>query len=434
MSVGASADGSPWRVPVARGPVVGAWNPPGSKSLTQRWMLLAALAQGTSRIENALRSDDIEALAEGLVTLGAELRWIDATTLQVRGVGGRFPCGGMLHAREGGTPARFLMTAAAMSEQPSVVDGSTRLRERPMRDGAELLRAMGAEVRRLQHGELPLAIEPGRAFRRGGEFEVDRPASSQCISAAALVAPWLERGLRLRVRGGAPSGSYVALTLQCLRQVGVPCGWDGERLTVSAAPVRAFEVRVEPDASSAAYGLALAAVIPGSRVHVPGLRADSAQPDVAVWRALRSLGAHDAGTPDAVGLAADGAGGTRELDASDWPDGSLAIMAAASAWAGPVRILGLGTLAGKESDRIEAMGAWLAASGATVERGVDWVRIGGPWSHRNLVTVHTCRDHRVAMSAAVVGSARGGIDVLDPRCVEKSWPGFWGAWADLVAS
>lgn len=395
--------------------------------------MLAALADGTSVIENALRSDDVEALTLGLRTLGAGVRWSGPAELEVRGVAGRFPGGGLLDAREGGTPARFLMAAAALAGRPCVLDGSARLRKRPMRDGVELLAALGCSVRRRGDSELPLEIMPSVALV-GGVMTMQRPASSQFISALALLAPWMRDGLDLHLEGGVPSGSYVSLTVQCLRRRGVAVTWDpaGGRLCVQPGPLKSFTVRVEPDASSAAYGWAVAALVPGSRVEVPGLPVDSAQPDMAVRSALLELGATEAGSAQAAGVAHAGplAGGT--LDAHAWPDGSLALMAVAAAGSAVLRIEGLATLAGKESDRIATMQAWLAQAGARVQRGADWIAVQGPSMSGGAVDVDTQRDHRIAMSAAVLGAVRAGVTVLDPGCVRKSWPGFWTDWARLL--
>jgi 3-phosphoshikimate 1-carboxyvinyltransferase len=420
-------------VPLAAGPVVGTLQPPGSKSLTQRWLLLAALADGTSMIENALRSDDVEALTLGLRTLGAGVRWSGPAELEVRGVGGRFPGGGLLDAREGGTPARFLMAAAAMASRSCVLDGSARLRKRPMRDGVDLLGSLGCSIRRRGDGELPLEITPSPVLA-GGAITMRRPASSQFVSAVALLAPWMRDGLDLQVEGGVPSDSYVSLTVQCLRRLGVPVTWDpaNARLRVPPGPLKSFTVRVEPDASSAAYGWAVAALVPGSRVEVPGLPVDSAQPDMAVRSALLALGAAEAGSSEASGVAHAGplAGGV--LDAHAWPDGSMAMMAVAAVGHEVLRIEGLATLAAKESDRIEAMAVWLMQAGARVQRGTDWIGVQGPLHAAGAVEVHTQRDHRIAMCAAVLGAVRPGVTVLDPGCVRKSWPGFWTDWSRLL--
>lgn len=420
-------------VPTAGGPIVGVAEPPGSKSLTQRWLMLAALAEGTSVIENALRADDVEALTAGLRTLGARIHWSGPNELEVQGVAGRFPGGGRLDAREGGTPARFLMAAAALAAKPCTLDGSPRLRRRPMADGELLLTSLGCAVRRSGDEALPLEIRPSGAPPAGGRIRISRPASSQFVSAIALIAPWLPSGVHLDCEGGSPSDAYVALTVQCLQHLGVDAAWDGASgtLRVGRGPLKAFRVRVEPDASSAAYAWALGAVVPGSRVAVRGLSPESLQPDLAVWRALQDLGAEGFVADGATGIAHRRLHGPVELDASAWPDGSMAVMAAAAAGC-EVTLRGLSTLAGKESDRIQAMHAWLEAAGVDVRSGSDWITVHGPPSHRGAVRVETMRDHRVAMSAAVLGAARGGVEVLDPACVSKSWPDFWSEWARLL--
>ncbi|NBX24567.1 MAG: 3-phosphoshikimate 1-carboxyvinyltransferase [Planctomycetes bacterium] len=419
--------------PRASGPVSGLLEPPGSKSLTQRWLMLAALAEGTSVIENALRADDVEALTAGLRTLGAKVHWSGPNELEVQGVAGRFPGGGRLDAREGGTPARFLMAAASLAARPCTLDGSPRLRRRPMADGEALLAALGCTSRRMGEEGLPLEITPPGGGSMASEVSIARPASSQFVSAMALMAPWLPRGLRLHCQGGSPSDAYVHLTVQCLNRLGAEATWDGGKgeLRVKPSPLGAFRVRVEPDASSAAYAWALAAIVPSSRIAVRGLSPASLQPDMGVWHALQRMGAKGFEEDGAAGIAHGGPKGCVELDASGWPDGSMAVMAAAAA-GGEVTLRGLGTLAGKESDRITAMHAWLDAAGVNVERGQDWIRVHGPAAHADPVRVETHRDHRIAMSAAVLGAVRGGIEVLDPGCVSKSWPDFWTVWGQLL--
>jgi 3-phosphoshikimate 1-carboxyvinyltransferase len=419
--------------PRAAGPVSGTLEPPGSKSLTQRWLLLAALADGTSVIENALRADDVEALTAGLRTLGAKVHWSGPNELEVQGVAGRFPGGGRLDAREGGTPARFLMAAASLAARPCTLDGSTRLRKRPMADGQTLLEALGCRTMRSGPDALPIEITPPGPGNSPGHITIARPASSQFVSAVALIAPWLPAGVRLRCQGGSPSDAYVHLTVQCLNRLGVKAMWDGATgtLSVEPMPLKAFRVRVEPDASSAAYAWALAAVVPGSRIVIAGLGPDSLQPDLGVWRALQRLGAEGFEQEGGAGIAHRTLSGPVELDATLWPDGSMAVMAAAAA-GGDVTLRGLATLAGKESDRIAAMHTWLDSAGVRVEQGPDWIHVRGPAAHADPVRVDTHRDHRIAMSAAVLGAARGGIEVLDPGCVSKSWPDFWSVWGQLL--
>ena len=469
------------RAPRICGPVRGNFSPPGSKSLTQRYMMLAALADGVSTIQNPLDAVDTRALAAGLATLGAQVRWPKNGALEISGVNGIFPSCGILNAVDGGTPARFLMAAACLATGISTLDGSARLRQRPMDDGVDLLNSLGADISRVADTQLPLRITPTEIFRNGGSCSVAALASSQFISALLLIAPWLKRGMQVEFEGAQPSVSYIDLTVDCLRPVGVDVVWNSEQGTIyiPSTHLRKFHVNVEPDASSAAYAMALAAIVPGSEITFANLPRASHQPDMAVFDALIQLGARDCSSEkcSAIGFGKPLNGGV--LDASRWPDGSLAIMAAAAFATASVEIRGLGTLAGKESNRIEAMSQWLRAIGATVESGADWIRIDGRLTHakeislnksntnsvgtfkasldtktnlntvvnenssRNAdtnsqpihaeIVVNPYADHRIAMSAAVAGALRGGISISDPGCVEKSWPSFWNDWHRLLS-
>ena len=199
--------------------------------------------------------------------------------------------------------------------------------------------------------------------------------------------------------------------------------------------------------------MALAAIVPGSEIAFANLPRGSHQPDMAVFHELIALGARDCSSDKcaAIGFGEPLKGGV--LDASRWPDGSLAVMAAAAFANAPILIHGLATLAGKESDRINAMSEWLRAIGAVVESGADWIRIDGRSNgstqiHRNNssvdanansqatpseIVVNPHADHRIAMSAAVAGALRGGVSISDPGCVEKSWPSFWNDWHRLLS-
>jgi len=471
------------RAPRICGPVRGNFSPPGSKSLTQRYMMLAALADGVSTIENPLDAVDTHALAAGLATLGAQVRWPKNGALEIGGVNGIFPSCGILNAIDGGTPARFLMAAACLATGVSTLDGSARLRQRPMQDGVDLLNSLGADVSRVADTQLPLRITPTELFRNGGSCSVAALASSQFISALLLIAPWFKLGMQVRFEGAQPSVSYIDLTVDCLRQVGVDVVWNSDQGTIYIPPTRLkkFHITIEPDASSAAYAMALAAIMPGSEITFANLPRASHQPDMAVFEALIQLGARDCSSEKcaAIGFGKPLTGAI--LDASRWPDGSLAVMAAAAFATAPVEIRGLGTLAGKESNRIEAMSQWLRAIGATVESGADWIRIDGRSTHAKQVSldksnansvgtfkapldtttntnltsvvnenfnaradtnsqaispeivVNPHADHRIAMSAAVAGALRGDISISDPSCVEKSWPLFWNDWHRLLS-
>jgi len=451
----AAQGGDILRAPRACKPVRGIFSPPGSKSLTQRYMMLAALANGVSTIDNPLDSVDTRALAAGLATLGAQVNWSKNGALEIAGVNGVFPSCGILNAVDGGTPARFLMAAACLAAGTSTLDGSARLRQRPMQDGVEMLNSLGADIARVSDMQLPLRIAPTELFRNGGACVVPAHASSQFISALLLIAPWLKRGMQVRFEGAQPSVSYIDLTVDCLRQVGANVSWNSGQGAIHIQPARlnGFQIAIEPDASSAAYAMALAAIVPDSEITFANLPRGSHQPDMAVFHELIQLGARDCSSEKcaAIGFGEPLKGGV--LDASRWPDGSLAVMAAAAFANAPIQIHGLATLAGKESDRINAMSEWLRAIGAVVESGADWIRIDGRSNgstqiHRNNssvdanansqanpseIVVNPHADHRIAMSAAVAGALRGGVSISDPGCVEKSWPSFWNDWHRLLS-
>ena len=483
MMMSAAHGGDILRAPRAGKPVRGNFSPPGSKSLTQRYMMLAALADGVSTIDNPLDAVDTRALAAGLATLGAQVNWPKNGALDIGGVNGIFPSCGILNAVDGGTPARFLMAAACLATGTSTLDGSARLRQRPMQDGVDMLKVLGAEISRVDAAQLPLRITPTELFRTGGVCSVGAHASSQFISALLLIAPWLKRGIKVRFEGDQPSVSYIDLTVDCLRKVGADaaCNEQCTEIYVKPARLKCFHVTIEPDASSAAYAMALAAIVPGSEITFAHLPRSSHQPDMAVFDALIQLGARDCSsdTCAAIGFGKPLKGGV--LDAARWPDGSLAVMAAAAFANSPIEIRGLATLAGKESDRIDAMSQWLRAIGALVESGADWIRIDGRSTHvqeisrdtfntnpvgafkapldartnTNLnavanensnaraetnshsisaeIVVNPHADHRIAMSAAVAGALRGGISISDPGCVGKSWPSFWNDWHRLLS-
>ncbi len=430
----------PLTVPVRPGPFDLTLRPPGSKSVTNRLYVLAALARGTSVIRRPLRSDDCDRLLGALRSLGVEVRWTgaDGTDVEIDGVDGRFPRGGRVDLGDGGTPTRFMIAAATLAAEPVIIDGSPRMRERPVAEGVGLLRSLGADVRFLEaDGRLPLEVRPSDALR-GGRLRVGRTASSQFVSALLLVAPWLDGGLELEVAEPLTSPSYVELTAAVLAERGLgprleppDAGRRPGTITLPLPPaggLAAFEATVEPDASGAIYWLAAAAVVPGSVARVAGLDVDGPQPDARAARAVAAIGpraatVRTAGEPTAVfggGLAAGGV-----LDAADWPDGALAVAAMAAAGSEPVTITGLRTLRVKETDRIAALATELERIGCTVASSDDHLAIDPSTRHDRPVLIETYDDHRMAMAFAVLGLARPEISIRDPACVAKSYPGFW---------
>jgi 3-phosphoshikimate 1-carboxyvinyltransferase len=406
--------------------------PPGSKSLTNRVYLLAALADGTSRIRRPLRSDDCDRMLAALATLGAVSRF-DGDDVEIDGVGGRFPHGGEVNLGDGGTPTRFMIAAACLAAEPVVVDGSPRMRERPIAEGVDLLRRIGATIEYVDAPDrLPVRITPSDGLR-GGAVTATPTISSQFISALLLIGASLPDGLRLAFDGPVTSAAYVRMTEHVLHEWGVlaaevPPSIDDPPppvIEIGPASVAARTYRIAPDASSAVYWRLVETLVPWATVDVAGLDEVTCQPDLAVVRELSRITGDDN----------DGTVRAFHYDASNCPDGALALAVAAAAADGQCRITGLRTLRVKETDRIAALAAELQQVGCGVETSDESISItpGPPADPEAVhpVTVSTYDDHRMAMAFAVLGLVRPGISIADPGCVAKSYPGFFADLATL---
>lgn len=419
--------------------------PPGSKSITCRAYVLAALAEGESKIIRPLRAEDTDLLLEALCTLGAEARWAPGgEDVFIKGVRGRFPRGGSVYLGDGGTPTRFMIACACLAAEPVIVDASPRMRQRPIAEGVEMLRQLGAKIEYVEEeGRLPVRVLPSAKFSGGG-VTIGTTASSQFISACMLIAPVLHNGVQLRFRGEATSRSYINLTLGCLMDWDIDF-YNIERfpdvVSVHHSPLIARVVRIEPDASSATYWI-VAAAISGSAAGIPALQFDSQQPDVAIMKILQpQVFEWTSGEQWASKVrwpVSSTAVEPLNQDASLYPDGALALAIACAFAEGSSRITGLRTLRVKETDRIAALASELRKIGCTVQTGEDWIEITPPTKNppaepgaEGDVVIETYNDHRMAMAFAVLGLARPGISIRNPACVKKSYPTFWKDFAKL---
>lgn len=435
-------------LPIAR--VGGAFDvtvlPPGSKSLTNRAMLLAALASGESMLRGALTdADDGRVMLGALRALGAEIT-VHAGEFRVKGVGGRLRApndGSVLALENAGTAMRFLTGAGGLADAPIVLDGDPRMRERPIGELAEALGALGVRVEWLgRSGFPPLRVIPPTSGWGGGEVTFGKTRSGQFISSLLLAGPWSAQGVRVRCPGGVTSAPYVEMTLRLLQGVGVRgVEWasDLSDMYVPGGGLEGFEIDIEPDASGAGYFWSAAAMVGGARALIPGFTHGSMQGDTRVVDVLARMGA--AVQESEQGIAVIGPrGGLRGVDAelSGMPDSAMALAAVACVAQGTTRLRGLRTLRDKETDRLEALRTELTKIGASVriERAGDdeslvidpeGVSVGGGGAP---VEFKTYRDHRMAMSLALLGLVREGVRVRDPACVAKTYPGFW---SDLAA-
>ena len=399
---------------------------PGSKSITNRALLCAALATGETTLTGALFADDTEAMVEAVRLLGAEVSCRPGeATMRIRGTKGavRATPGAVIDARMSGTTGRFLAPVLALSEQPVTLDGRPQLRARPFGDMADVLRRLGARVEFPSGGDgLPMRI-CGPIRSRDAAVATDR--SSQFLSGLMLAGPLVPGGLTLRVDGLAVSRSYVEMTAAVMRSFGaaVEIGPDAVRVSGDGyTPVEHFAV--EPDASSASYFWAAAAITSGTVV-VEGLGADSIQGDARFASLLQTMGAtmeEVAGCTRVTGGPLQGV----EVDMADMSDTAPTLAVAASLAATPTTVRGIGFVRGKESDRIAAVVSELRRCGVEARELVDGFSVAGGSSPAG-ARVRTYDDHRIAMAFAVLGLVVPGMQIENPGCVAKTFPGFYDA-------
>ena len=402
---------------------------PGSKSLTNRLLVLAALADGPSRLVAPLRARDTLLMAGALRALGVDVS--DDGTDWVVQPGALH--GGRVDAGLAGTVMRFVPPLAALADGAVTFDGDAYARERPMATLLDGLRQAGVDVEDGGTGRLPFTVH-GRGAAPGGTVHIDASASSQFVSGLLLCGARYDKGIEI-VHTGAdavPSQPHLEMTLQVLRAAGVeavagPAGmWR-----VAPGPVRAGTHPVEPDLSNAAPFLA-AALVTGGAVHIPGWPAQTTQAGDALRHLLAAMGADV--QLDGDGLTVHGTGVLIGLDADLHDVGELTpvLAAVAALAASPSSLRGIGHLRGHETDRLAALCTELTNLGGDVVEQPDGLTInpqplhGGTW--------HAYADHRMATAGAVLGLAVDGVTVDDIDCTSKTLPDFPGLWSALLAA
>jgi len=403
-----------------------------SKSVTHRALVAAALAQGPSRIVDPLDADDTRATAQGLRELGVVVEF-GAGAWNVEGVGRAIPGGGSLWLEDSGTSLRFLTAVACLGARPSRLDGSSRLRERPLEELAEALRTLGGRVR-LPDGVGGLPLEAGGTARlRGGRIRIPSGRSSQFASALMLVGSRLSGGLDLTLEPDAVSVPYIEITERVLLDFGVDVERvDRFRFKVAEGDSRGRTYSVEGDHSSASYFLAAAAIV-GGKVRVDGLTARSPQPDARLAGVLRGLGCRVEDGEDWIEVEGGGTLSGFDLEMSGAPDlvPTLAVLGLFAD--GPSVVRGIAHLRHKESDRLELLARNLTALGRPTSVRDDRLEIGPlPADGLRGSLVETRSDHRMAMAFAVAGLRLSDIRIDDADCVAKSNPRFWQQFESLA--
>ena len=417
-----------WPAPRASGPVKAAVRLPGSKSLTNRFLVLSAIAEGTSRLRSPLRSRDTLLMADALRALGVQVDddgedWV-VTPHPLRG-GARVDCG------LAGTVMRFVPGVAALADGDVAFDGDEGARVRPMGPVLAALRTLGVQVDDGGRGTLPFTVS-GRGRVPGGAVTLDASTSSQFVSGLLLAGARYDEGVTVRHVGKpVPSEPHIAMTIEVLRDCGVVVD-DLEPNTWRVEPgrVAALDVEVEPDLSNAAPFLA-AALVTGGRVTVAGWPSRTTQAGDGIRDILDAMGADV--TLDREGLTVAGTGDIEGIDVDLHDVGELTpVVAAVAALAHSTSWLrGIAHLRGHETDRLAALATEITALGGDVTETDDGLRIRPRPLHGGLV--RTYHDHRMAMAAAVLGLAVDGIVIQDVDTTAKTLPQFTSRWSALVA-
>ena len=400
-----------------RHPLVGRVSPPGSKSITNRALLLAALASGTSRLTGALKSDDTRYMAGALRAMGVGIDEPDDTGFVVAGRGGLWAPDGPLFLGNAGTATRFLTAAAATVDGTVVVDGDAHMRRRPIAPLVAALRSLGVDAA-APTGCPPVTIH-GRGRLKGGRVEVDAGLSSQYVSALLMMAPLSREPIDVALVGSEIGArGYIDLTVAAMRAFGAEVARvDGHVWRVQPTGYAAADFAVEPDASAATY-LWAAEALTGGAIDLGMPATAFTQPDARAWEVIRRFPR----LPPVIE-------GSQMQDAVP----TLAVLAAFNET--PVRFTGIANLRVKECDRVSALATELSRirPGLGTEEGDDLVVAADPGlAGATLPTrIATYADHRIAMSFSLAGLRIRGITILDPGCVAKTWPGYWQALASL---
>ena len=412
---------------------------PGSKSISNRMLLLSALSHGVTEIRDLLHSDDTEHMLQGLRTLGVSVEALGDHAYRVQGCAGDFPVkDAQLFLGNAGTAFRPLTAALALAGGHYQLSGVPRMHERPIADLVDALRELGADIRYLgAEGFPPLEIHPAKLLS-GSRVAVRGDVSSQFLSALLMALPLMRSSTTVEVMGELISKPYVEITLAIMARFGVQVdrdGWNSFTVSADSRYTTPGLIHVEGDASSASYFLA-AGAIGGGPVRVEGVGHDSIQGDVRFAEALQLMGARIAMGPNWMEARAPENGRMKgiDLDCNHIPDAAMTLAACALFADGVTTLRNIASWRVKETDRIAAMATELRKLGATVEEGADFIRITPPQSLilAPQYSIDTYDDHRMAMCFSLAAFNQTGVRINDPECVAKTFPDYFESFASVV--
>jgi len=459
-----------WSRQPGQAPIDITLRPPGSKSITNRALLLAALAPGTSTLHHPLtEADDAQRMLVAITQLGASIDDSDPTTLQITGVNGKWkvnPNDSTLDLNNAGTATRFLTAAALLADAPLTITGNARMQQRPIAELAQLLQQLGCTITyQATHGCPPLTIAPplsspvptGEVARDSvtegalpSTLPIAPTQSSQFVSALMLTAVFLEHGLTLTFPDGITSQSYVQMTLDLLDHLGVQTRSAQDLSVIQVLPgLNGFTLDIEPDASGATYWWAAGALLPSATVRIEGFSSitNSLQGDAQFPTLLEQMGCTLISSSNGHNntLTVKGTNDLRPImcDMRDMPDAVMSLAAVACFAPGTTIVKGVKTLRVKECDRIDAMKIELAKLGVTIADNLngdeDTLSITPPKDGIDCsdtappVAFDTYDDHRMAMSLSLLALRRPNITINDPKCVAKTYPNYFQHFAKLYS-
>lgn len=416
-----------YAVTPCQGPLNASIRPPGSKSITNRALVCAALADGQSRLSGALASDDTRVMIAALNKLGIEIDEADAgRTLSVSGAGGRIPAlEAEIFVGNSGTTVRFLTAMLTLGTGGFRLDGVERMRQRPIGDLVDALGALGANVICEADNRCP-PLWVHASGLPGGTASVAGNISSQFLSGLLMAAPCAQNEVELKINGELVSKPYVRMTAEVINSFGGTVRYDQQMREFAVPPTgyQACDYAIEPDASAASYFWAAAAIV-GGTVTVEGLSANALQGDVAFVDCLDQMGCKVERGTDAIKVTGGDLHGI-DVDMNAISDTVQTLAAAALFAEGPTQITGVAHNRHKETDRIGDLATELRKLGAEVEELEDGLRITPPAKlTTEPVSIETYDDHRMAMSLALVGLKRPNVLIENPQCTAKTYPNFF---------
>jgi 3-phosphoshikimate 1-carboxyvinyltransferase len=395
---------------------------PGSKSYTHRAFILSALANGKSVLINALHSEDTEYTVQGLIKFGVPIFW-EGDVAHVFGKGGELKSTAEeIFVGNSGTSMRFLTALSALKNGRTLLDGSERMRRRPIKDLLNGLKELGVRAYSQEENGYPPVIVDSRGLE-GGTAKIKGEESSQFLSALLMVAPYSQKNVCLEVTGHLVSKPYVDITLDIMSTFGVEVQNESNHsfLIRAGQSYLPQKYRIDGDASNASYFFSAAAISRG-RLRVENFNPASLQGDKDFLNILKKMGCEVILREGGVEVRGQDLQGI-EIDMNRTPDLVPTLAVTAAFAQGKTVIKNIGHLHLKESDRIQALTVELSKMGIQVEEGEDWLRIEGGKAHG--AEIESYHDHRIAMSFAIAGLVVPGIKINGEQCVDKSFPGFW---------